>query len=105
MSKNHVAVLRIIAGEITVTNAAIEYGISRRHLHRLLSRYREEGLDGLEPRSRTPLTSPHQVTSRVRDRTIELRRQLTATGLDAGPITIAWHLREEDLTPPAPSTI
>jgi len=36
---------------------------------------------------------------------IELRRQLTAEGLDAGPITIAWHLEREGLRAPSTSTI
>ena len=34
--------------------AAAQYGISRQHLHRLLARYRDGGLDDLEPRSRRP---------------------------------------------------
>jgi transposase InsO family protein len=36
---------------------------------------------------------------------IELRVQLTANGLDAGPVTIAWHLEREGLRAPAPATI
>jgi transposase InsO family protein len=36
---------------------------------------------------------------------IELRRQLTADGLDAGPVTIAWHLEREGLRVPSTSTI
>jgi transposase InsO family protein len=36
---------------------------------------------------------------------IELRAQLTADGLDAGPVTIGWHLEQEGLTAPAPATI
>ena len=40
---------RLIAASVTA--AAAEYGISRGHLHRLLRRYREGGLDGVEPRS------------------------------------------------------
>jgi transposase InsO family protein len=36
---------------------------------------------------------------------IELRTQLTANGLDAGPVTIAWHLEREGLKAPAPATI
>lgn len=41
----------------------------------------------------------------VRQRLIELRRQLTTDGLDAGPVTIAWHLHQEGLRAPAPATI
>ena len=54
MSRAHVAVLQIVSQQLTVTAAAAEYGFSRRHLQRLLVRYREGGLDALEPRSRRP---------------------------------------------------
>jgi transposase InsO family protein len=36
---------------------------------------------------------------------IELRSQLIADGLDAGPHTIGWHLEQEGHKPPAPATI
>jgi transposase InsO family protein len=104
-SKHRVVVLRIVAGQLTVSAAAEEYAISRRHLHRLLARYREEGLDGLELRSRAPLSSPHAATDRVRDRIVQLRTALTAAGTDAGPVTIAWHLQQEGLRAPSTSTI
>lgn len=104
-SKHRVVVLKIIAGQITVTAAAEEYGISRRHLHRLLARYRDSGLDGLDVCSRAPKTSPQATTDRVRDRVLELRHALTAAGTDAGPVTIAWHLEREGLRAPSTSTI
>jgi hypothetical protein len=47
MSRACVAVLQIVSQQLTVTAAAAEYGISRRHLHRLLARYQEGGLDAL----------------------------------------------------------
>ena len=68
---------------------AAECGISRQHLHRLLARYREGGLDALESRSR--------VTA--------LGVELVSAGLDAGPATIAWHLAEEGLPVPSASTV
>ena len=83
-----------------MTAAAAEYGFSRRHLHRLLARYREGGLDALEPRSRRPKTNPIATPEVVRERVIELRAQLTADGLDAGPVTIGWHLEQEGLQAP-----
>ena len=104
-SKHRVVVLKIVSGQLTVTAAAAEYGVSRQYLHKLLARYREDGLAGLEPRSRAPLISPQQVTDRVRQRIFTLRAALVAEGLDAGPVTIAWHLRGEGLQPPSTSTI
>src|SRR5205807_9553799 len=92
-------------GQLSVTAAAAECGFSRRHLHRLLVRYREGGLEALEPRSRAPRTNPAQTPGEICERVIELRAQLTANGLDAGPVTIAWHLEREGLRAPAPATI
>ena len=105
MSRARVAVLQVVSNQLSVTAAAAEYGFSRRHLHRLLLRYREGGVDALEPRSRRPKTTPIATPETVRERVIELRVQLTADGLDAGPVTIAWHLEREGYKPPAPATI
>jgi transposase len=73
MSRTRVAVLQVVAKQLTVTAAAAEYGVSRRHLHRLLARYREGGLDALEPRSRAPRTNPARTSQEIRERVIELR--------------------------------
>lgn len=105
MSRARVAVLQVVSRQLSVTAAAAEYRISRRHLHRLLARYRERGLDGLEPRSRRPKTVPIATPEKVRARVIELRARLTADGLDAGPETIRWHLEEDGLRAPSTSTI
>ncbi len=105
MSLARVAVLQVISKQLSVTAAAAEYGISRRHLHRLLARYRDGGLEALEPRSRRPKTTPIATADVVRERVIELRGRLIADGLDAGPHTIAWHLEQEGHKPPAPATI
>jgi transposase InsO family protein len=105
MSRARIAVLQIVSKQLTVTAAAAEYGISRRHLQRLLARYREGGLDALEPRSRRPKTTPIATPVEVRGRVVELRAQLTADGLDAGPETIRWHLEREGLRAPSTSTI
>jgi len=105
MSKHRVAVLKVVSSQSSVTAAAAEYGLSRGHLHRLLRRYREGGLDDLEPRSRRPRTSPHRTADAARDRIVALRTELTAGGPDAGPATIAWHLEREGLPVPSTSTI
>jgi len=105
MSKHRVAVLKVVSGQLSVSGAAAECRISRGHLHRLLRRYRADGPDGLEPRSRRPHTSPHGTTDAVRERITVLRTDLVARGLDAGPATIAWHLGREGLPVPSTSTI
>lgn len=105
MSRARVAVLKVASGQLSVTAAAAEYGYSRRHLHRLLIRYRDGGLDALEPHSRAPRTNPARTSQEIFERVIGLRTQLTADGLDAGPVTIAWHLEQEGARAPAPATI
>jgi transposase InsO family protein len=105
MSHARVAVLQIVSKQLSVTAAAAEYGFSRRHLQRLLARYREGGLDALEPRSRRPKSIPIATPENVRRRVLELRSQLSSDGLDAGPMTIAWHLEQEGLRAPSTSTI
>jgi transposase InsO family protein len=105
MSHARVAVLKVVTGQLSVTESAAEHGFSRRHLHRLLALYRQGGLDALEPRSRRPRTNPAQTSEKVRERVIALRGQLSAQGLDAGPVTIAWHLEQARLLAPSTSTI
>jgi transposase InsO family protein len=105
MSRARVAVLQVVSKQLSVTAAAAEYGFSRRHLHRLLARYREGGLEALEPRSRRPKSIPIATPADVRRRVLELRSQLMSDGLDAGPVTIGWHLEREGLRAPSTSTI
>ena len=105
MSRARVAVLKVVSHQLSATDAAVEYGFSRRHLHRLLARYREGGLEALEPRSRRPKTTPIATPQDVRERVVELRVRLVADGLDAGPVTIAWHLEREGLPALSTSTI
>src|SRR5664280_1109048 len=85
MSMHRVAVLKVVSAQLSVTAAAAECGISRGHLHRLLRRYREEGLDAVEPRSRRPRTSPRATPGAVRDRITALRIELAARGHDGWP--------------------
>lgn len=105
MSKHHVAVLKVVSKQLSVTAAAAEYGINRQHLQVLLHRYRDGGLDAIEPRSRRPHTSPGRTPDVVSARILALRTELTARGLDAGPVTIAWHLEREGRPAPSTSTI
>jgi transposase len=105
MSKARVAVLKVITKELTVTATATQYGYSRRHLQRLLARYREAGLDAVDPRSRRPLSNSAATPDTVRERIIDRRLWLAKEGLDNGPATIAWHLEQEGHRPPAVSTI
>jgi transposase len=95
MSRARVAVLKVTTGQLSVTAAAAEYGYSPRRLHRLLARYADGGLEAVDPRSRRPGSNSAATPDTVRQRIIELRLQLSRDGLDAGPVTIAWHLEQQ----------
>ena len=99
------SVSKIISKQVSVSEATVAYGVSRQHVHRWLARYRDHGLDGLEPRSRRPHSNPRCTASKVAERIIALRRELAAQGLDHGPQTIRWHLEQEQLPVPSTSTI
>ena len=105
MSKAKVIVLSVLEQGMSQTEAAQKFGVSRRWVHTLITRYEAGGLEALEPRSRRPLSSSLATPEAIRLRILELRKQLDADGLDAGPVTIAWHLDQEHLLVPSTSTI
>jgi transposase InsO family protein len=86
---------------------AREYGVSRRWVVELVKRFEADGEAGLVPRSRRPRSSPQRAPAEVEEKIVELRKQLTEQGLDAGAETIRVHLqRDRDcLRVPAVSTI
>ena len=105
MSKAGVVVLEVVSGNVTVSAAARAYGLSRQHVHRLLKRYREGGLEAVDPRSRRPASNPRAVSDEVIIAIVTLREQLSVDGLDAGPLTLQWHLDQRGLPVPSTSTI
>lgn len=103
--KNLVIVRSVLDQGLSIAEAAARFSVSRQWIHVLLTRYRLEGPDGLEPRSRAPRTHPGATPEALRQEILRLRRSLTADGADAGPLTIAWHLEQAGLHAPSTSTI
>ncbi len=83
----------------SVAELAAAHGVHRSWIYKLLARYREGGLEALEPRSRKPRSSPRETPSELVGAIVELRKQLHAEGHDCGPATIAYHLRRLDRLP------
>ena len=50
----------LFVGEVVVER---HMGLSRQHVHRWLARYRDQGIDGVEPRSRRPHSNPQRTAS------------------------------------------
>ena len=78
--------------EVSVSAFCAEHGLTRKTFYELRRRYREEGLEGLVPRSRRPLSSPGQTPATVVELIVAERARLNAEGLDAGAQSIRWWL-------------
>lgn len=94
MSKARLIITAVIIEGRSQASVARDYGVSKGWVSKLIARYRTEGDTAFEPRSRRPHTRPAATAATTVDLVIELRRQLTAQGLDAGADTIAWHLEQ-----------
>ncbi len=77
----------------------------RSWLYKLLGRYRRDGDAGLAPRSRRPHRSPTALSLEVAEEIVRLRTDLLAQGLDAGALTIQWHLERRLRRAPSVSSI
>ena len=83
----------------------MRFGVSRAWIYKLLTRYKEGGLEALEPKSRRPKSNPRALDDELRGEIIRLRGELISKGLDAGAASIAWHLSQSEFHVPALSTI
>jgi transposase InsO family protein len=92
MSRARLVITAVTVEKRPVSEVARSYGVARSWIYTLLARYRAEGDAAFEPRSRRPRTSPRAISADTADLIIRLRKELTDQGLDAGPVTIAWHL-------------
>ncbi len=72
------------------SEVARHYQVSRRWVITLVQRYLAEGDAGLKPRSRRPVTSPHQIAATVEDEIVAIRKELDRDGHEAGAATIAF---------------
>jgi transposase InsO family protein len=88
-----------------ISELARVHGVHRSWLYKLLARYRREGEAGLAPRSRRPHRSPAAMGPELEAAIVRLRGELLAQGLDAGALTIQWHLTRERGAAPSASSI
>jgi len=105
MTLNRLLITSVVVENRPVREVAAQYGVSDSWLFELLARYRAEGDAAFEPRSRRPHRVPTTTPAETIDLIVELREKLTATGLDAGPDTIKWHLEHHHATVASRATI
>ncbi len=88
------AVLEVLGGA-SVSDVARRYGVVRQTVHRWLRKYAESGVSGLADRSSRPHSCPHQMSSKVEARIVEMRRAHPGWGSR----TIRYWLADEGVVP------
>lgn len=84
---------------------AKRFGISRQRVYKILADFDAGGPEAIAPKSRAPHTHPQAIPENLRKHIIEMRKELTRAGFDAGPDTIAFHLQRQGQRVPSTSTI
>jgi transposase InsO family protein len=93
VSKARLIITAVVLEGRSQAEVARSYGVSEAWVSRLVARYRVEGDAAFEPRSRRPRTRPREIPAETVELVVNLRRDLTRKGLDAGADTIVWHLQ------------
>src|SRR6202050_50787 len=88
-----------------IKELAATHEVSASWLFKLLRRYRLEGPDGLEPRSRRPHRSPTRIADRFEDEIVALHKELADDGLAAGAVPLHYPLAKRHRRPPSVSTV
>lgn len=99
----------VLDKEISIKNMTKVCPFSERSLKYWLSNYRNQGMEGLENKSRRPKTNPKETAIRIKERIIELRKenkccaqklawQLKDEGVDIHTRTIGKIIKKEGLT-------
>jgi len=83
-----------LAGQIdNVAQFCRDQQISRQTFYKFRRRFGEEGLAGLQDRSRRPMSCPGQTSAAVEEVVLRTRKQLLEDGCDHGPQSIQWLLQ------------
>src|SRR5215207_2739252 len=89
----------------SVTSVCDRLGISRKSYYKYRARFECEGLEGLQPRSRRPLTSPTATPQPMVGLIVKARADLAVEGWDNGALSIFYRLLREGEQPPSWRTI
>ena len=105
MSKRRSVILSVVLEGRTQAQTARLYGVSEGWVSKLVARWRAEGDAAFQARSRRPGSSPSKVSDETVELVVNLRSELSAQGLDAGPHTVCWHLQQRHQITVSPSTV
>jgi transposase InsO family protein len=105
MDRARYAVDAVLVEGRSLRTVASSIGMSKSWVAAQVARFRAEGYEGLGVRSTAPHRRPTQTPVALEDEIVTLRKYLDEEGLDAGPLTIQYHLRQRHGTAPGRSTI
>ncbi len=86
-------IVSVDPAELNVTEFCAAHGVSTWFFYDLRKRFAAEGEAVLEPRSRAPKKVANRTSAEIEDLIVAKRKELHDAGLDAGPASIAFHLR------------
>lgn len=89
----------------TYREVARAHGVSKSWVGKLVGRFRSGGYEAIAPRSRAPNRVWNKTPAEVEDEIVSMRGELEAQGLDAGAVTIHFHLCQRLESVPSVSTI
>ncbi len=89
----------------SMRSVASSIDMSKSWVAKQVARYRAGGYGALALGSRAPHRRPTQLACVLEDEIVAIRKHLDEEGLDAGPLTIKYHLSQRHGTAPGRSSI
>ncbi len=105
MDRARYAVDAVVIEGRSLRSVASSLDMSKSWVAKQVALFRADGYEALAPRSKAPHRRPTQLDVEIENEIIEIRKELSDGGFDAGPLTIQYHLRQRRGTAPARSTI
>lgn len=104
-SKAHVIVQTLATQGLTFAQVAARFSVSERWVYGLARRDRLESAAGLAFTSKRPHCNSRAISFIIGSQIIGPRKQLLASGHDAGTESLAWNLAQAQVSAPGTSTI
>lgn len=105
MDRARYAVDAVVLEGRSLRAVASSLDLSKSWVAKQVARFRAGGYEALVPQSKAPHRRPTQLASELEDEIVTVRKSLDEEGLDAGPLTIQYHLRRRHGAAPGRSTI
>jgi transposase len=105
MDRARYAVDAVVLEGRSLRSVASSLDMSKSWVAKQVTRFHAGGYQALVPRSKAPHRRPSQTPAGLENEIVTLRKHLDEEGLDAGPLTIQYHLRQRHGVAPGRSTI